>query len=66
MMNQLRKKMNNIKSEKDPEILIRFLSMAVLGILESFMLNELNSSTDEIAKQVGELLAENISIYTIK
>lgn len=36
--------------------------MAVLGILESFILNELNSSTEEIAKQVGELLLQNISL----
>lgn len=38
MMNQLSKKINNISSDKDPEILLRFLSMAVLGILESFIL----------------------------
>lgn len=64
MMNQLSKKINNIDPDKDPEILIRFLSMAVLGILESFILNELNSSTEEIAKQVGELLLHNISLYS--
>ncbi|AIY83380.1 bacterial regulatory s, tetR family protein [Clostridium baratii str. Sullivan] len=62
MMNQLSKKINNISAGKDPEILLRFLSMAVLGILESFILNELNSSTEEIAKQVGELLLQNISL----
>lgn len=64
MMNQLSKKINNIDPDKDPEILIRFLSMAVLGILESFILNELNSSIEEIAKQVGELLLHNISLYS--
>ena len=64
MMNQLSKKINKINSKKDTEILKRFLSMAVLGILESFLLNELNFSTDEIARQVGELLAQNISIYS--
>ena len=62
MMNQLSKKINNLSADKDPEILLRFLSMAVLGILESFILNELNSSTEEIAKQVGELLLQNISL----
>ena len=62
MMNQLSKKINNISADKDPEILLRFLSMAVLGILESFILNELNSNTEEIAKQVGELLLQNISL----
>lgn len=62
MMNQLSKKINNLSADKDPEILLRFLSMAVLGILESFILNELSSSTEEIAKQVGELLLQNISL----
>lgn len=62
MMNQLSKKINNISADKDPEILLRFLSMAVLGILESFILNELNSNTEEIAKQVGGLLLQNISL----
>lgn len=64
MIDQLRKKINTLDSKKDPELLIRFLSMAVLGIIESFVLDELHSSTDEIAKQVGELLAQNISIYS--
>lgn len=64
MMNQLSKKINKITHKKDTEILVRFLSMAVLGIIESFILDELNFSTDEIAKQVGELLAQNISLYS--
>lgn len=58
MMNELNKK---ISSEKKSEILIKFLGMAVLGIIESFLLDELNSSTEEIAKEVGELLIHNIS-----
>lgn len=62
MMNQLSKKMDKINPEKDEEILLRFLSMAVLGIIESFLLNELNTSTEQIAKQVGELLAQNIAL----
>ncbi|MDZ4993860.1 TetR family transcriptional regulator [Clostridium perfringens] len=62
MMNQLSKKINNIDSEKDSEILLRFLSMAVLDIIESFILNQLNFSTEQIAKQVGELLLQNISL----
>lgn len=37
--------------------------MTVLGIIESFVLNELNSITDEIAKQVGELLSQNMWLY---
>lgn len=64
MMEQLRKKINTLTQKKDPEILVRFLSMAVLGIIESFVLDELDSNTEEIAKQVGELLAQNISLYS--
>lgn len=62
MMNQLSKKINDINPEKNSEILRRFLGMAVLGIIESFILGELNSSTEEIATQVGKLLAQNISL----
>lgn len=60
MMNQLSEKINQVNPEKDSGILLRFLSMAVLGIMESFILNELNDSTEQIAKQVGELLEQNI------
>jgi AcrR family transcriptional regulator len=60
--NQLNKKINKINSEKDAEILLRFLSMAVLGIVEAFVLNEFNIGTEQLAKQVGELLAQNISL----
>ncbi|GCD12379.1 hypothetical protein Ctaglu_40020 [Clostridium tagluense] len=56
------KKINKIAPKKDTEILLIFLSMAVLGIMESFVLNKLNASTEQIAKQVGELLAQNISL----
>ncbi len=62
MMDQLSKKINKINPEKDDEILLRFLSMAVLGIVESFTLDQLNASTEQVAKQVGELLAQNISL----
>ncbi len=64
MANQLSKKLTNLKHEQDAEILLRFLSMAVLGIVESFVLDELNASTEQIAKQVGELLVQNISLVS--
>lgn len=57
---QLRKKFMNISSDKDPEILLKFFSMAVLGIVESFLLDQLNANTEEAARQVGELLEQNI------
>lgn len=61
MMNQLNKKIDKSNYKKDSEILIRFLGMAVLAIVESFVLNELTSTTEEIATEVGELLKQNIT-----
>lgn len=60
MMNQLSTKIKTVNPEKDIELLQKFLSMAVLGIIESFLLNEINASTERIARQVGELLEQNI------
>lgn len=62
MMNELRKKMKNISLETNIEILTRFLGMAILGIIESFVLDELNNTTEEIAKEVGRLVEENLSL----
>ena len=55
------KRLAGIGAEKDPEVLLKFLSMAVLGIVESFLLEQLSSNTEQIARQVGELLERNIA-----
>lgn len=60
MKNQLSKKIIHISPEKDAEILLRFLSMAVLGIVESFVLNQLNAGMEQTAKLVGELVEQTI------
>lgn len=61
MMNQINEKISVVKPKIDSELLPRFLGMAVLGIIESFMLNEINSNTEKIAEEVGQLLALNLS-----
>jgi hypothetical protein len=61
-MHQLNLKITKINPEKEAEILLKFLGMAVLGIVESFVLNQLKASTEDTAKQVGELLEQNIAM----
>ncbi|GLC89610.1 TetR/AcrR family transcriptional regulator [Lysinibacillus piscis] len=56
MMKQLGEKI----TERDDKILLRFVSTAVLGIMESFVLNQLNGNTEEIATKVGELMLKTI------
>ncbi|MFT4105322.1 MAG: TetR/AcrR family transcriptional regulator [Lacrimispora sp.] len=41
-------------------ILKKFLSMAVLGILESYFLNELGDDLEQVAKRVGRLVEQNL------
>ncbi|WP_413371998.1 TetR-like C-terminal domain-containing protein [Paenibacillus taichungensis] len=62
MMNQLSYKIDKSDSENDDEILLKFLGMAVLGIMESFVLDQLNGTTEQVATQVGGLLTRTISI----
>lgn len=66
METELRKKIENKNVEKDPEILLRFLSMAVLGIVECFLLDQLNASTEQTAREVGALLEQNIDSLKTK
>ncbi|MFE4709927.1 TetR/AcrR family transcriptional regulator [Paenibacillus sp. NPDC056722] len=45
---------------QDRDLKIRFLSTAVIGIVESFVMDEINSDCEHIARQVGKLLEENL------
>ncbi|MCS7460917.1 TetR/AcrR family transcriptional regulator [Paenibacillus doosanensis] len=62
MMDQLSQKIDRSDPEKDPEIVLKFLSMAVLGIMESFVLKQLQGSTERIATEVGELMLRTIPL----
>lgn len=60
VQNQLRVRIEASDQVQDPEILLRFLSTAVLGILEGFVLDQLSMSTEQVAEQVGKLLIHNL------
>jgi len=61
LMEQIGGVIPNTGSTQARELKIRFLSTAVLGIVESFVMDELNSDYEHIAKQVGKLLEDNLS-----
>ncbi|MWV42016.1 TetR family transcriptional regulator [Paenibacillus sp. HJL G12] len=62
IMDQLIKKIDKSDPEKDNEILLKFLSMATLGIVESYVLNQLKGSMELVATEVGELIMQTISL----
>ncbi|MCS7460405.1 TetR/AcrR family transcriptional regulator [Paenibacillus doosanensis] len=62
MMEQIDRKIDRSKLSRDPELFLRFLGMAVLGIMESFLLNQLTGSTEQVATEVGELVQQTIAL----
>lgn len=60
IMEQLNLKLEEVSSQKNTEVLRKFMAMAVLGVLESYVLNQFHVGIEEIAKQVGELLEQII------
>ncbi|THF79530.1 TetR/AcrR family transcriptional regulator C-terminal domain-containing protein [Cohnella fermenti] len=66
IMHQLSLKLHRIRPEKDAEVILKFLGMAVLGIVESFVLRQLTAGTEDIARQVGELLEQNIANASVE
>jgi AcrR family transcriptional regulator len=57
IMNQLAVKFRDISSEVEQEILKKFTGMAILGIVESFVLDQLDADVEQTATKVGELLS---------
>lgn len=57
IMEQLAAKFGAVSSKAEREILQRFTGMAVLGILESFLLGQLDADVEQTAGKVGELLS---------
>lgn len=47
--------------EKSTEVLRRFMGMAVIGVIESYVLDDLNAGTDEVAEQVSTLLKKMVA-----
>lgn len=56
MMNQLSSKLEHVSPRKNTEVLRKFMGTAVLGVVESYVLNQFDTGTQEIAEQVAELL----------
>ncbi|WP_080116885.1 TetR family transcriptional regulator [Bacillus cereus] len=44
----------------DKHIVLKFLGTAVMGILESYVLDEIDNDIEYVATQVGELMRWNI------
>ncbi len=44
----------------DRQIILKFLGTAVMGVLESYVLEEIEGDTETIAAQVGEMLKRNL------
>ncbi len=58
-MGEIEKKLNtntSINKNIDKHIILKFLGTAVMGILESYVLNEIDSDVEYVATQVGELM----------
>ena len=60
---EIEKKLNtntSINNNIDKHIILKFLGTAVMGILESYVLDEIDSDVAFVATQVGELMRRNI------
>ena len=60
IMEQLKNKLEGVSDQKNTEVQRKFMAMAVLGVVESYVLNQFDVGIDEIAEQVGELLEQII------
>lgn len=59
IMEQLSRHLNEHNC-KNTAVLQKFMGMAVLGVVESYVLNQFNDNVEVIAAQVGELLEQMI------
>ncbi|HDR3888780.1 TPA: TetR family transcriptional regulator [Bacillus cereus] len=63
IMGEIEKNLNtntSINKNIDKHIVLKFLGTAVMGILESYVLEEIDSDIAYVATQVGELMRRNI------
>lgn len=60
IMEQLNYKLEGVSAQRNTEVLRKFMGMAVLGVIESYVLDQFHAGIEEIAKQVGELLEQII------
>ena len=60
IMEQLDHKLEGVPDQRNTEVLRKFMAMAVLGVIESYVLDQFQVGIEEVAKQVGELLEQII------
>lgn len=60
IMEQLNQKLEGVPDQKNTEVLRKFMAMAVLGVIESYVLDQFHVGIEEIATQVGVLLEQII------
>lgn len=61
IMEQLNSRLEGVSEQKNTEVLRKFMAMAVLGVVESYVLDQFDAGIEEIATQVGELLEQMIA-----
>ena len=61
IMEQLNNKLEGVSGQRNTEVLRKFMAMAVLGVIESYVLGQFQAGIEEIARQVGELLEQIIA-----
>lgn len=63
IINDLEKKLDassDTDKQIDKDIILKFLGMAIVGVVESYVLGELTGDTETVAKQIGQLVKKNI------
>ncbi|UOQ45770.1 TetR/AcrR family transcriptional regulator [Halobacillus salinarum] len=63
VINDLKKKLDPdspLNEQIDQDMILKFLGMAVVGVMESYVLEELAGDTKTVAMQVGQLVKRNL------
>lgn len=62
IMGEIDKKLSGsiLNQEVDRHVVLKFLGTAVMGVMESYLLEEVEGDTETIAVQVGEMLKRNL------
>ncbi len=66
IMEQLNNKLEGVSDQKNTEVLRKFMATAVVGVVESYVLDQFQAGIGEISRQVGELLEQIITMAQSK
>ncbi|MFD1064883.1 TetR/AcrR family transcriptional regulator [Oceanobacillus locisalsi] len=63
VMGEIDKKLSesSLNQQIDRQIAVKFLGTAVMGVLESYVLEEISGDMQQVAKQVGEMISTHLS-----